>query len=74
MKSLTVSKPEGVDLGFISNIPAFSRETYGQDADNKPNDHCVWGRLLPTACSPMGWVETDDHLRQRVKADIDQNC
>lgn len=55
-------------LDKIAQIAPMSREIYGADESNKPNDHCNWERLIPTLTSPFGWVENDEHFRSRIKA------
>jgi hypothetical protein len=58
-------------LDYILNFPQINREVYGYCRNNKPNDHCVWvdiGLSAPIEC----WVETDEHLRNRIKEKISE--
>ena len=59
---------DGWYLDELAKAEPLTRETYGNDPDNKPNDHCVWRRELPTTTSGMAWVENDEHFRNRIKA------
>lgn len=49
-------------LDYLMSLPQVSREVYGYDESSKPNDHCVWTYTQ----SIMGWVETDEHFRERI--------
>ncbi len=40
------------------------REHYEGDESNRPNDHCHWSMI---SLGLSGWVENDDHLRERVE-------
>lgn len=57
-------------LDELAKIPPISREVYGDDFDNKPNDHCVWQNISCTTNVHMAWVETDEHLRERIKREF----
>lgn len=53
-----------IEEGFLdrrSKIHSITREHYGFDKDNKPNDHCIWSDFG----YEQGWVESDVHLRKR---------
>lgn len=45
----------------LLSVPAMNRIIYGNDINVKPNDHSYWDDFL-------GWVENDEHLRERIKA------
>jgi len=53
-------------LDNLGSITAVTRESYGCDKENKPNDHCYWDRLIPSVTSEFGWIEADDHFRERI--------
>lgn len=55
-----------MNLDVLAKIAPICREVYGYDPDVKPNDHCVWVEIGHSQ-SIMAWVETDAHLRQRLK-------
>ncbi len=46
-----------------AKTPSFTREVYGTDKDNKPNDYYYWCPLF------YYWTETDDHLRKRIQGE-----
>lgn len=51
---------------FIDELVSYNQITrisYGFDVDKKPNDHCYWD-------SDFGWVENDEHLKQRIKQNL----
>lgn len=48
-------------LKFLENMQTLTREFYGIDQENKPNEYCVWSDR------DGGWIETDAHLRERIK-------
>ena len=52
-------------LDKLITIPAIVRKVYDGDENNKPNDHCFWGVILPIS-GECGWLETDKHLRERA--------
>lgn len=56
----------GQYLEKLRGLTAISREYYGDDPDNKPNDHCVWTDV-GYMYEMWRWVENDEHLRQRLK-------
>ena len=41
--------------------PSVTREYYSSDRDHRPNDHCFWCMI------ELAWVETDSHLRDRIR-------
>lgn len=53
-------------LDYLMSLPQVHREIYGYYEDEKPNDHCVWTDI-GYSVSVMAWVETDEHLRERIK-------
>jgi len=53
-------------LDYLASLPQVSRGIYGYDENDKPNDHCVWS-MVGYSILKMAWVETDEHLRQRIK-------
>lgn len=53
-------------LDQLVSIPQVSREVYGYDEENKPNDHCVWVDLGYSR-TIRAWVENDEHFRERIK-------
>jgi uncharacterized phage protein gp47/JayE len=56
----------GQYLENFSALVTVYREQYGDDPDNKPNDHCVW-RDVGYMHEMWRWVENDEHLRSRLK-------
>lgn len=67
MSTIPIDDENYSPLDRIAGLTAVCRMTYKGDENNKPNDHCYWDRIYPTADSPFGWVENDDHLRKRVR-------
>lgn len=61
--------PENI-LDCLEKIPTINRLNFGTDKNNKPNNYCNWERLLPTLSSEFGWVENDEHFRDRIKASL----
>lgn len=59
-------------LDYLMSLPQVSREIYGYDETDKPNDHCVWTDIGYSQ-SITAWVETDKHLRERIKQVVDSN-
>jgi len=53
-------------LDYLMSLNPISREIYGNDPDNKPNDHCVW-RDVGYTVEMFCWVENDEHFRERIK-------
>lgn len=52
----------GDALDSLSDMRGICREYYGDDKNNKPNDHCFWDDFYRVT----GWHETGDHFRKRV--------
>lgn len=59
-------------LDYLMSLPQVSREIYGYDEIDKPNDHCVWTDIGYSQ-SIMAWVEVDAHFRERIKQVVDSN-
>jgi hypothetical protein len=57
-------------LDYLMSLPQIHREIYGYDENNKPNAYCVWIDIGYTQ-NNMAWVETDAHLRERIKENKD---
>lgn len=57
-------------LDYLMSLPQVSREVYGYDENQKPNDHCTW-TTVGYSILKMAWVENDEHLRQRIKETFD---
>lgn len=50
-------------LDYLMSLTPMSREIYGDDPDNKPNDHCIWTDIGYTM-EMLRWVENDEHFRE----------
>ena len=60
-----VETSRGGYLDALAKMHAFSREHYGIDWMNKPNDHCYWDNGILSGHS-YGWNETDAHMKLRI--------
>ena len=58
------------DLDYLMSLPQMSREIYGYDESDKPNEYCVWADIGYSQYL-MAWVEIDEHFRQRIKQRVD---
>lgn len=47
-------------LEELCNLQVIARILYGIDQANKPNNHCYWDE-------DYGWLENDEHFKQRIK-------
>ena len=45
----------------VKDFKVFNREIYGDDPENRPNEHCFWDSNWDF------WKENDQHLRDRIK-------
>lgn len=63
----------GYSLDDLATTYAIGRTVYGYDEFDKPNDHCNWERSMPITGALMAWVETDDHLRERISEYLSEN-
>ena len=58
---------DGGVIDKIARLVALCRINYGDGNKPKPNDHCY---LTTDLFGNLVWEETDDHLRERVKAKV----
>lgn len=59
-------------MGFLEDIAKSNpvcRVYYGDDFNNKPNDHCYWSDMDYLT----GWYENDNHFRERLNKVIYAN-
>lgn len=59
-------------LDYLMSLPQVSREIYGYDEMDKPNEYCIW-QEIGYSQSIMAWVEVDAHFRERIKQVVDSN-
>lgn len=59
-------------LDIMTSIPFSTREIYGHDFNNKPNEHCNWVNLGGVKVDVWVWQENDEHFRSRIRGIINE--
>ena len=55
-------------LDKLAAIHSVTRDIYGYDEHDKPNEHCTW-QSIGFVHEIYAWVETDKHFKERLTND-----
>jgi len=69
---IPVKVAEGTHLDKMGRFYVIDREEYGDDENNKPNEYCVWQNVSFNTYPKYAWVETDEHYRNKLVAQIEK--